>query len=126
MREQLRRRPLIRWTLFLLSVEKAIQHCFVTWAFAANRFELRDQVAVPWEWLMLSGGVIAALFACAAIGLWQDRPGTPKLLAALAMFDIVGEFVAQGTILIDLIVSFIVAVVILALALRMVGQRSSP
>jgi hypothetical protein len=45
------------------------------------------------------------------------RPWAINLIAALALFDIVGEFVAQGTIGIVITVSFLVAILVLILAL---------
>jgi hypothetical protein len=112
------RRSVADWLLLVIAVEKTVQHTFITWAFAANRFDLRTQVVPPWEVLMVSGGVVAVLFAVAAFGLWRWRAWAPTLLIALALFDIGGEFVGQGTVMIDLVVSFIVAVVLLPLAWR--------
>lgn len=104
--------------LLALAVEKTVQHVFITWAFAADRFDLREQVAPPYEVLMWSGGAVAVLFAVAAWGAWLRRRWAATLLVALALFDIVGEFVGQGTLIIDLVVSFVVAWVVLLLALR--------
>lgn len=112
------RRSFSDWLLLAIAVEKTVQHTFVTWAFAANRFDLRTQVLPPWEVLMVSGGVVAVLFAVAAFGLWQWRAWAPMLLVALALFDIGGEFVAQGTVMIEIVLSFVVAVVLLPLAWR--------
>lgn len=112
------RRSVADWLLLAIAIEKTVQHTFVTWAFAANRFDLRTQVVPPWEVLMVSGGVVAVLFAVAAFGVWRWRSWAPTLLVALALFDIGGEFVGQGTVVIDLVVSFIVAVVLLPLAWR--------
>ncbi|PKN81567.1 MAG: hypothetical protein CVU47_06240 [Chloroflexi bacterium HGW-Chloroflexi-9] len=112
------RRSVADWLLLAIAVEKTVQHTFITWAFAANRFDLRTQVLPPWEVLMVSGGVVAVLFAVAAVGLWRWRAWAPTLLVALALFDIGGEFVAQGTVIIEIVVSFIVAVILLPLAWR--------
>ncbi|MDO9444524.1 MAG: hypothetical protein Q7K37_04350 [Dehalococcoidia bacterium] len=112
------RRSVSDWLLLAIAVEKTVQHTFITWAFAANRFELRPQVVPPWEVLMVSGGVVAVLFAVAVFGLWRWRGWAPTLLVALALFDIGGEFVGQGTVVIEIVLSFIVAVVLLPLAWR--------
>jgi hypothetical protein len=71
-----------RWLLLLLSVEKAVQHVFVTWAFTADRF--REQVVVPHELLLVIGGISAVLFAVAAVGLWNHRRWAPPLLIGLS------------------------------------------
>ena len=85
-------------------------------------FELRDQVAPPWEILLVTGGIVAVLFVVALIGLLRWEPWAPRLLVGLAVFDIVGEFVGQGTIMIEIVVSFLVAVVLLILALRAIPR----
>jgi len=104
--------------LLVLSVEKSVQHVFVTWAFAADRFEMREQVVVPHEPLIVVGGISAVLFAVAAVGLWNHRRWAPPLLIGLALVDIVGEFIAQGTLIVQIVVSFIVAWALLGLAWR--------
>ncbi|GMU41909.1 MAG: hypothetical protein AMXMBFR23_27750 [Chloroflexota bacterium] len=119
------RRGLADWLLLGIAVEKTVQHLFITWAFATDRFDLREQVVVPWEPLLVSGGVVAVLFALAAGGAWGWRRWAPSLLVGLALFDIVGEFVAQGTLFIDVVVSFVVAVVLLPLAWRARGRYAS-
>lgn len=112
------RRGFADWLLLGIAVEKTVQHLFITWVFATDRFDLREQVVVPWEPLLVSGGVVALLFALAAWGVWRWRPWAPGLLVGLALFDIIGEFVAQGTLFIHIVVSFVVAVVLLPLAWR--------
>jgi len=111
-------RCLADWVLVAIAIEKAIQHGFITWAFAADRFELREQVAPPWEILMVSGGIVGVLFIVGVVALARWEPWAPWLLIGLALFDIVGEFVGQGTVMIDLVVSFLVAVALLILAIR--------
>jgi hypothetical protein len=112
------RRSLTEWLLFALAIEKCIQHVFVTWAFATDQAALRERVAVPYEALMLIGGVAAACYAASAIGLRQRRTWSPALLIVLALIDIIGEFVAQGTGMIEITLSFVTAGAILLLALR--------
>lgn len=99
-----------------------MQHAFVTWAFAADRFELREQVTPPYEFLLVIGGASAVLFVVAIGGLWRRQPWAPRLLILLALVDIVGEFIAQGTLFIKIVVSFIVALVLLVLAWRARGR----
>lgn len=114
----MRGRCLADWVLIAIAIEKAVQHAFVTWAFAVDRFELREQVAPPWEVLLIAGGVVAVLFVVATAGLLRWQPWAPQLLVGLAVFDIVGEFIGQGTIMIEIVVSFLVAVALLILAIR--------
>ena len=109
----------------MLSVEKSVQHVFVTWAFAADRFEIREQVVVPYQPLLVVGGVSAVLFGLAALGIWHQRHWAPPLLVLLALVDIVGEFIAQGTLIVHIMVSFIVAWAIVVLAWR-VWRRDAP
>lgn len=106
------------WLLLLLSAEKSIQHAFVTWAFVSDRFGLREQVVPPYEFLLVIGGTSAVLFAVGIMGVWRRRRWAPPLLLVLALADIVGEFVAQGTVMIHIVLSFIVAWVVLVLAWR--------
>ncbi len=114
----MRGRCLSDWILIAIAIEKAIQHAFVTYWFASDRFELREQVVPPWEILLVLGGIVAVLFVVALVGLLRWEPWAPRLLVGLAVFDIVGEFVGQGTLMIDLVVSFVVAIALLILALR--------
>lgn len=113
-----RRRGFEDGWLLLLSAEKSLQHAFVTWAFATDRFNMRDQVAAPYEILLVIGGISAALFASAVVGVWRRRRWAPPLLLVLALMDIVGEFVAQGTLMPQIMVSFIVACALFVLAWR--------
>lgn len=106
------------WLLMAIAVEKAVQHAFITWGFATDRFELREQVAPPWEILMVLGGIVGVLFVVALVGLIRWEPWAPQLLIGLALFDIIGEFVGQGTLMIEIVVSFLVAVALLILAIR--------
>jgi hypothetical protein len=117
--------------LIVLVVEKIIQHLFVTWAFVADWAGIRATVAVSPDALMVGGALIALLFAVALWAIWTRRQWAIDLVVLLALVDIVGEFVAQGRIAIQLNVSFVVAVVLLVLGLayrrawRTVTHRSS-
>lgn len=103
--------------LIVLVAEKIIQHLFVTWAFATDWDGIRSTVAVLPDALMMSGALIALLFGVALWAIWQGKPWAIRLVMLLALVDIIGEFVAQGRIVIQLNVSFVVAVVLLVLGL---------
>ena len=96
--------------------EKVVQHAFVTWAFAADQFGIRESVAVDYRWLTVLGAIAGVLFGIALAGHLTGRRWAAWLALALAAFDIVGEFVAQGTITIQVNVSFIVAIIVLLIA----------
>ena len=104
--------------LLLLAAEKVVQHIVVTVAFAVDAFDIRDTVAIDYRWLLWTGLLLASLFAFAVIGLIRHRRWSLPLMGALAVADIVGEFIAQGQFWITINVSFIVAVGILALVAR--------
>ncbi len=106
-----------RILMLVLLAEKIIQHVAVTTAFALNWRDIRSTVAVSPDALMVAGGLVAVAFAAALWALWARRTWAMGLVMALALFDMVGEFVAQGTLAITLNVSFIVATALLLLAL---------
>ena len=99
--------------LIVLSVEKFIQHMFVSYAFAVDLAGIRATVAVDYRLLLVSGFIVGWLFLINIPFLWRQVRGAFYLLFGLAMFDIVGEFVAQGTLFIDMMLSFMVALAIL-------------
>lgn len=101
--------------LLLLLAEKVVQHVFVTAALVTDFHDIRGTVAVSPGILAPAGAVLAVLFAAALGATVRHRPWSRPLIAALALTDIIGEFAAQGTLAITLNVSFIVAVVLLAL-----------
>ncbi len=107
----------LKYTLIILVVEKIIQHTLVTLAFFFNWMDIRSTVAISPDMLMVSGAVVAALFALSLWGLAAGKGWAPGLVSGLALFDIVGEFIAQGRLDIVINVSFIVAVALLALSL---------
>ena len=119
------------WVYFLLLTlvfEKIIQHIFVTLAFAFDWAQIRSTVAVNPDFLMVAGGVVVLLFALALWGLVKERGWATNLVIGLALFDIIGEFVAQGTLGIMLNVSFIVATVLLVLGVlhRRQAAKAAP
>jgi len=105
------------YLLILLIIEKIIQHIFVTLAFYFNWADIASTVAVSPVLLMVAGAIIAILFCFCLWGFIKKQPWTINLAIALALFDIIGEFVAQGRIDIMIPVSFIIAVLLLGLAL---------
>lgn len=107
----------LRGLLLVLLGEKVIQHIVVTLAFYFNWRDIAATVVVSPDVLMVLGGMVAVVFAFSLWALWTQRPWAIDLVIGLALFDIIGEFVAQGRIGITLTVSFLVALLLLILAL---------
>lgn len=107
----------LRVALFLLCVEKVIQHIAVTYAFASDWGGIRASVALPYQIFMVAGAILAPLFALAAWWVMRRDPWARGLIIALALTDIVGEFVAQGKLFVTINVSLLVASALLILAL---------
>jgi hypothetical protein len=108
------------WTWFLLvilSIEKVIQHTFVTIAFILDIGGIKSKVAVSPNPLMIAGAIVAVLFVISLLGLLGARKWAINLLIGLALFDILGEFIAQGRMDIVIPLSFLAAVLILIFAL---------
>ena len=103
--------------LILLIVEKIIQHIFVSLAFYFNWSDIASTVVVSATVLLILGAFAAILFMLSLWGMIRKRPWVLNLVIFLASFDIIGEFVAQGRIGILITVSFLVAVLLLILAL---------
>ena len=61
----MQKRTLIGYLLIVLSVEKIVQHIFVSLAFLYDIGGVRSTVAVDYRALMISGAVLAILFAVA-------------------------------------------------------------
>ncbi len=106
------------YLIALLTLEKITQHVVVTICFLFDFGRIRATVAIDYRYLMVAGGIVAALFFIALWGLLTEKTWLIFLMAGLAVFDIVGEFIAQGTIFITLMVSFVVAIVLLVLCYR--------
>ncbi len=107
----------VYYGLVLLTVEKIIQHIFVTLAFYFNWQDISSTVVVSSRVLMITGAFIAILFALSLWGLLKKYTWSVNLLITLAIFDMVGELVAQGKVAITLNVSFLVAVTLFILCL---------
>jgi hypothetical protein len=114
------------YALVILNIEKIIQHVFVTYAFWQDIGGIRSQVVVPPDALMIAGAGVAILFTLSLWGLLKNKLWSINLLIGLALFDIAGEFIAQGRIDIVIPVSFVVAVGILILALFYRRQNQRP
>ena len=99
--------------LIILSFEKFVQHMFVTYAFYVDLDEIRGKVVIDHNLLMISGFIVGILFLVNIPFLYQGKRFSVILLFFLALFDFIGEFVAQGTLAIEIMVSFIVATIIL-------------
>ena len=113
----MQRRILISYLLIVLVVEKIVQHTFVSLAFLYDIGGVRSTVAVDYGALMISGAVLAILFVVALPALIQKKRRSLYLVALLAVSDIIGEFVAQGTVLVAINVSLIVAVTLFFLCI---------
>jgi hypothetical protein len=106
-----------RYLLLALIVEKIIQHIVVTLAFYFNWRAIVATVAVPPSLLMVLGGIVAILFLISLWGMLKQQPWAINLVMGLAVFDLVGEFAAQGRLDIKITVSFLVAALLLVVAL---------
>jgi hypothetical protein len=112
----------VYYGLVLLAIEKTIQHITVTLAFLFNWSDITSTVAVSPLLLMIAGVIVAVLFVISLWGLFKKRAWAINLLIFLAVFDLVGEFVAQGTIAIHIYISFLMAALLLILSLVYRGQ----
>jgi hypothetical protein len=112
----------IYYGLILLTSEKIVQHIAVTLAFLFNWKGIRSTVVVSPLFLTISGAIVAGLFVISLWGLFKKRAWAISLLIFLAVFDMLGEFAAQGTLAIQLNISFLVAALLLTLSLVYRGQ----
>ncbi len=108
-------RSVISYLLIVLLAEKVIQHTVVSLSFLYNISNIRSTVAVDYKTLMIIGAIVAVLFAVALWEVVRRKSMGLYMASLLAAFDIIGEFVAQGTILIVINISIIVAIVLLFL-----------
>lgn len=110
-----RQRSITNYLLLILSLEKIIQYVVVSLSLFYDYGGVRSTIAVDYRALLVSGAVIAFLFGVAFLALIQEKRWGVHLLILLAAFDIVGEFVAQGTLFVTINISIIVASVTLLL-----------
>ena len=115
----------IRIALIILVGEKIIQHALVTIAFYFNWMDIRSTVAVPADILMILGAVVTVLFTLCFWAIMTQKRWSNDSVIGLALFDIVGEFIAQGRLDITINVSILVAFSLLILALFYRKQESS-
>ena len=115
----------VNWTyyiLIMLVIEKIMQHGFVTLAFYFNWKDIASTVIVSPAALMILGALVGISFAISLWGMLRKQIWAIRLITTLAVFDIVGEFVAQGRLDIMITVSFVVAVVMWILAWQYLRQ----
>ena len=113
--------------LVILALEKAFQHLVVTVALLADLGGVRAHVAADPRGLAIVGSLVGALFLACAFGMLRGRRWSGGGLLLLALIDIVGEFVAQGTVAIDITLSFVVAwLIVLVLAAGARGTLGPP
>jgi hypothetical protein len=99
-----------------LLAEKVIQHVFVTIAFIFDIGGSRSSVALDYRFFMVSGGIVSILYLIALWAVYTKRKHGLSLVVTLSVFDILGEFIAQGRFDIKLNLSFIGAGILLILA----------
>jgi hypothetical protein len=116
---------IIRIVLIILVGEKIIQHALVTMAFYFNWMDIRSTVAIPPDILMILGAVVTVLFILCLWAISTRKRWGNDLLIGLALFDIVGEFIAQGGLDITINVSILVAFSLLILAFFYSKQESA-
>ena len=109
------KRSVINYSLIVLSLEKIVQHVIVSMSLLYDTGGIRSTVAVDYRALMMSGAVLAVLFVIALWALVQKKRWGLYLTVILAASDIIGEFIAQGTVLVAINVSIIVAITLLLL-----------
>lgn len=107
----------IRVVLFLLVIEKVIQHLAVTVALIFDLGGIRASLALDYRFFLVAGAFEALLFSCGGWGVLRKQSWARWLLLILALMDFFGEFVAQGTLMITINVSILVAVLLLVFCL---------
>lgn len=113
------------WLYFLVIlflIEKIIQHIVVTAAFYFNWSDIASDVVISPMVLMILGAMVDVLFMIAFWGMIKKQIWAVHLTIALALFDFVGEFVAQGRVDIVITVSIIAATVLLILTFTLRRQ----
>ena len=112
--------------LLILIIEKFIQHIVVSLAFYFNWTDIKSTVVVSPDLLIMLGIVIVFLFALSFWGIYTEQEWAINLLMGLALIDVIGEFVAQGTVMIAIPISFIVAVILLILTVIYQNRIKQP
>jgi len=95
----------------------------VTISFLYDFGGIGNNVALDYRYFMVSGSFLDILFFVVLWGLQSEKYWALALVAGLAVFDIIGEFVAQGNVFFYRItVSFVVAIILLILSIRVRSQ----
>lgn len=115
-------RSLPRGALLLLALEKFVQHMVVTYGLVTDVSGVRSRVAADPRWLAGAGFVVGVLFLACAVGMLRARRWSAYGLLALALFDVAGEYVAQGTLAVQITLSFVVAWLIVLVVVA--GRRA--
>jgi uncharacterized membrane protein (UPF0136 family) len=110
-----RERSLSFIVLLVLALEKLAQHMFVTYAFISNLGGIRGDVSLDYRIFMISGFLVGILFLVAFIMMVRHNPVSLRLLFYLSLFDLIGEFVAQGRVFITITVSLLIATAIIVI-----------
>ena len=117
-----KRRPVLLYILLVLYFEKFIQHLFVSYAFLVDIGGIRESVALNYRFLKIAGLLVGIFFLFNIPFLYKRKRYSYAVLLILALFDFIGEFFAQRTLVIDVTVSFTVSsAILLILILR--GKR---
>jgi hypothetical protein len=106
----------LRFAILALLIEKILQHLIVTLAFVLNWSDIAATVSVSPGVLTVLGAIVALLYLLAFCAMLDHKAWAASLIIGLAAFDLVGECLAQGTMIISVTVSFVVAGVLLILA----------
>jgi hypothetical protein len=77
---------------------------------------IKSKVAVSPNLLIIAGASVTILFIISLWGLFGGKRWTINLLIGLALFDIFGEFIAQGRLDILIPLSFLIAILLLILS----------
>jgi hypothetical protein len=109
--------------LMLLSLEKFVQHMVVTYAFQMDLPGTRQFVRYDYRIFMVVGFLVGLMFLLSFVLMVRRKRAGFDLLCGLALFDFASEFIAQGTLMIEITVSFIVASLIIVLYLLSTRNR---
>jgi hypothetical protein len=99
--------------LMFLALEKFVQHMVVTFAFMKDLRGIRQFVIFDYWIFMFTGFFIGILFLLSFILMMRRARFGLNLLLFLALFDFVTEFIAQGTLIIEVTVSILAASLII-------------
>jgi hypothetical protein len=95
----------------------------VTYAFQMDLHGTRQFVRYDYRIFMVVGFLVGLLFLLSFVLMVRRKRVGFDLLCGLAWFDFAAEFIAQGTLMIEITVSFIVASLIIVLYLQSTKNR---